>query len=72
MVEHFGIPYFLKTLTTEEIIDIEIIAKQIHMLLHWKNCAIKCIVFFHSKVNKFMQFLLSSLHLLGNIKQHVI
>jgi hypothetical protein len=71
---------FFKTLTInetsflqwEETIDIERIAKQILMLLDWKNCPIECIVLFHSKVDKFMQLILSLHHLLRNIKQDVI
>jgi len=73
-------PHFFKTHivneTTsfwwEEIIDIEKIAKQIHMLLDWRDCPIECVVIFHFRVNIFMQHFLSSHHLLGNIKQHVI
>jgi hypothetical protein len=57
-------PCFFKTFATnetsslqwEEIIDIERIAKQKHMLLDWKNCPIECTIFFHSKVDKFMFF----------------
>jgi hypothetical protein len=56
----------------EEIIDIEKIAKQIHTSLDWKDCPVKCIVVFHFKVDRFMELLLSSHHLLRNIKQHVI
>jgi hypothetical protein len=59
------------SLQWEEIINIEKIAKQIHTSLDWKDCLVKCVVLFHSKVDRFMQLLLSSHHLLGNIKQHV-
>lgn len=60
------------SLQWEEIINIEKIAKQIHTSLDWKDCLVKCVVLFHSKVDRFMQLPLSSHHLLGNIKQHVI
>jgi hypothetical protein len=62
MVEHFGMPHFFLTLTTnetsflqwEEIIDIEKIAKQIHTFLDWKDCLVECVVLFHSNVDRFM------------------
>jgi hypothetical protein len=80
MVEHFGMPHFFLThivnettsFRWEEIIDIEKIAKQIHMLLEWKDCLIECVVLFHFRINKVMQLYLSSHHLLGNTKQHVV
>jgi hypothetical protein len=80
MVEHFGMPHCFLThivketssFRWEEIIDIEKIAKQIHILLDWKDRTIECVVLFHFRVNRFMQLLLSSHHLLGNINQHVI
>jgi len=62
----------IRSFRWEEIIDIEKIAKQIHKLLDWKDCLIECVVLFHFRVNKFMQLFLSSHHLLGNIKQHVV
>ncbi len=46
--------------------------EKLFTLLDWKDCLVKCVVLFHSKVDRFMQLLLSSHHLLGNIKQHVI
>jgi hypothetical protein len=71
MVEHFGMLHFRKTFTVDEtsslqwgeIIDIEKISKQIHTSLDWKDC-LKCVVLFHSKVDRFMQLILSSHHLL--------
>jgi hypothetical protein len=80
MVEHFGMPKFFLThivkevssFRWEEIIDIEKIATQIHMSLDWKDFPIESVILFHFKVNIFMQLLLSSHHLLGNINQHVI
>jgi hypothetical protein len=80
MVEHFGIPQFFLTHIVKEIssfrwekfIDIEKIATQIHMSLDWKGCPIESVVLFHFRVNRFMQVLFSSHHLLGNINQHVI
>ncbi len=56
----------------KKLLTLKKIAKQIHTSLDWKNCLVECDILFHFKVDKFMQFLLSSHHVLGNIKQHVI
>ncbi len=68
MVKHSGMPHsFLTPIVDEtssfrweEIIDIERIAKKIHTLLDWKHSLAECIILFHSKVDKFIQLLLSS------------
>ena len=81
MVDTWGLLDFFLTFTIDEVTDtrwqeinvIESIATHYNVQFTWKDCAVKCVVLFHTRFHMFMRkHLLPSDGLLGRIEHHVI
>ncbi len=81
MVEEFGMPHLLKTLTADEMTSLkwhefnnmEYIIKQIHTNMSCKDCPIECATLFHYSVNMFIYVhILNNNVILSKAKEYVI